>query len=171
MYQTEADLREDRRRRLLYIVFGVSMTISLAICGVILFLLVTPPEGRRLVGREIDFAPGRVTEVAVRRLELTQLLPNTPTWSDNIVFVIRQRDDSYNAFLCFDPVSGCKLNWQSDSQTFYDACTNTRYNIAGGNETQIATLAATPARMVELPVEVTDGEVYVIDRILRRDRR
>jgi hypothetical protein len=171
MYQTEADLREDSRRRVLYLFFGIGLSISAVICGIVLFLVVSPPAGRRHVGRELDFAPGRVAEVPVDRLELTKVLPNTPTWSDNIIFVIRQPDDSFNAFLGFDPVSGCILNWQADSQTFYDACSNTRYDIAGGNQTQIASLAATPARMIELPVEIEDGDVFIVDRILRRDRR
>lgn len=171
MYQTESDLREDRRRRILYLFFGVSITLSAVICGVVLWLVVNPPAGRRLVGREIDFAPGQVAEVAVERLELTKIMPSGPTWSDNIVFVIRRADDSYNAFLGYDPVSGCKLNWGTDSQTFYDSCSNTHYNIAGSNETQVASLAGAPARMIEVPVEIESGNVYIIDRILRRDRR
>ncbi len=171
MYQTEADLREDRRRRILYLVFGVAMTISALICGVVLFLVTNPPAGRRHVGQERDFTPGRVAQVAVERLELTQILPNAPRWSDNIVFVIRRADNTYTAFLGFDPVTGCILKWQADTQTFYDACSNTRYDIAGGNQTQAASLEATPARMIELPVEIENGNVFILDRILRRDRR
>jgi hypothetical protein len=171
MYQTEADLREDRQRRWLYLLFGISMIVSATVCAVILFFTITPPQGKRLVGKQIDFAPGRVTEKAVKRLELTQLLPNSPNWSDDIVFVIRQPNDTYVAFLGLDPMSGCKLNWQTQEQRFFDACTQTSYNIAGSNMDQVTTLSTRPNRMIELPVETTEGDVYVIDRILRRDRQ
>lgn len=166
-----AELHRERQRRWLYGLFGLAMSLSLAICTLIGFQVLNPPPGRRLVGTVDDFVPGRVTEVAVPRLEITQLLPGAPAWSDNIVFVLRHPDDAYTAFLGFDPVSGCKLNWRSASQTFYDLCTNVHYNLAGSNQSQPASLSATPARLIELPVQIEGQQVYILDRIRYRDRR
>ena len=44
MYQTEADLQEDRRRRLLYALLAVSMFVSVAICGTILYFVLAGRE-------------------------------------------------------------------------------------------------------------------------------
>lgn len=174
MYQTEADLREERNRRLAYIAFAISMLISVAICGSILFVVMVPEQGRRLVGNETAFEVGAIEEVAVDRLELTTLLPNKPNWSEDVIFVIKQQDNSYMAFLGLDPLTGCKLNWRTDA--FVDDCSQTRYSISGRNVNYVSTLsgavnAQQSAQMMELPVETENGQVYVIDRLLRRDRR
>lgn len=174
MYETEADIREERSRRLAYLAFAISMLLSVAICGGILFVVLVPAEGRRLVGAEAAFAVGEIEEVAVKRLELTELLPNKPNWSEDIVFVIKQGDNTYRAFLGLDPLSGCKLNWRQE--VFVDDCTNTRYTIGGRNEALVMTLSGPAnqqqsAQMIELPVAIESGNVYVIDRILRRDLR
>lgn len=171
MYPTQAELREERNRRLAYAAFGVSMILSVLICGTILFFVMVPAQGSRVVGRETSFEVGEIEEVAVKRLELTTLLPSKPNWSEDIIFVIKQQDNSYLAFLGLDPVTGCKLNWRTDA--FVDDCSQERYNISGRNVNYITTLAGSKqaAQMLELPVEIRDGQVYVLDRQLRRDIR
>lgn len=174
MYHTEAELREERNRRLAYIAFAVSMLVSVLICGAILFVVMVPEQSKRLVGKESAFQVGQIEEVPVKRLELTSLLPNKPNWSEDIIFVIKQPDNSYVAFLGLDPISGCKLNWRSDA--FVDDCTQTRYTISGRNAAYVSTLSGAEnpqqsMQMMELPVETRDGQVYVVDRLLRRDRR
>jgi len=171
MYQTEATLREERTRRLLYLLFGVSMIVSVAICGTILFFMLSPVQGKRLVGRDADFAAGEVAEVPVKQLELSKLLPNSPQWSEDIVFVVKQGDASYQAFLGLDPQSACKLNWRAQERQFVDRCSQATYSISGRNDQGVATLAARPQHMIELPVEVADGNVYVLDQLVRRDLR
>lgn len=174
MYPTQAELREERNRRLAYAAFAVSMILSVLICGTIFFFVMVPEQGRRLLGSETAFEVGEIEEVPVKRLELTTLLPNKPNWSEDIIFVIKQQDNSYLAFLGLDPVTGCKLNWRTDA--FVDDCSQVRYSISGRNVNYITTLsgAANPqqaAQMLELPVETSEGQVYVLDRQLRRDRR
>ncbi len=169
MYQTEADLREERTRRLMYLLFGISMFISVAICGVLLFLVLTPAQQQRLLGREGRFAVGQVVEVPVKRLELSKLLPNSPQWSEDIIFVIKQPDQSYQAFLALDPQTGCKLNWKE--RQFVDSCSQTSYSISGRNQTDVTSLTSRPRQMLELRVETREGNVYVLDEMLRRDRR
>lgn len=170
MYETAADFREARNRRIAYIFFAVSMAVSTVICAIILFLVLAPKEGKRFVGQDATFAVGAVVEVPVTRLELTQLLPNSPTWSEDVIFVVKQRDNSYQAFLALDPQTGCKLNWRIDA--FVDDCSQTRYTISGRNATAVTTLSSSPVHMIELPTRVEpDGKVYILDRILRRDRQ
>lgn len=174
MNPTQAELREERNRRLAYVAFAVSMILSVGICGVILFFVMVPEQGQRPLGSETAFEVGQIEEVAVKRLELTSLLPNKPNWSEDIIFVIKQQDNSYLAFLGLDPVTGCKLNWRTDA--FVDDCSQVRYSISGRNVNYVTTLSGPlngqqATQMVELPVETRDGQVYVLDRQLRRDRR
>ena len=169
MYQTEADLQEDRRRRLLYALLAVSMFVSVAICGTILYFVLAGRESKRLLGQDATFGVGQVTEVAVKRLEVSMLLPNSPKWSDDIVFVIKQRDNSYQAFLGLDPLSGCKLNWRQPRGQFVDDCSGVSYTINGADANGVRTLSSTPQRMIELPVKMQGNDVYVLDQILRRD--
>jgi hypothetical protein len=172
MYRSEAEVQEERTHRLLYGLFGLSMLLSIAICSVILFAVLVPEQGKRQLGDTTDFVVGQVAEVPVSRLDTSRLLPQAPNWSDDIIFVIKQPDYSYRAFLGIDPVTGCKLNWRDQANAFVDtACSQTNYSITGHNKSQPVTLSMQPQNMIELPVEVKDNTVYVIDRILRRDRR
>ncbi len=171
MYQTEIDYKEERTRRLLYLFFGASMFVSVAICGVILLLVLSPPREERLLGRVNQFAVGEVVAVPVKRLELTKVLPKAPSWSESIVYVVKQPNETYQAFLSLDPVSGCKLNWRSETQRFVDNCSATMYTLSGRNATDAATLSSTPTNMLEMPVEVQGDSVYVVDRLLRRSVR
>lgn len=172
MYQSEAELREERTRRLLYILLGISVLISSIICGAILFFALAPSPSTRLVGNDSDFVAGVVSEKAVQRLEVTDLLQAAPNWSEDIVFVVKQSDNEYRAYLGLDPVTGCKINWRDSSDTFVDStCSQVEYNIHGRNQTQPVSLSSGPQHMVELGVDVRDGEVYIVDHIVRRDIR
>lgn len=174
MYQTEADLREERRRRWLYLAFGLSLILTTIVCATIFYLMLAQSQSRRLLGQESSFEVGEVEEVPVEQLDVTKLLPNKPIWSQDIIFVIKQSDNNYQAFLGLDPLSGCKLNWRATN--FVDDCTQTRYSKTGANVNFVQTLAGPlnaqqSAQMIELPVQTEEGNVYVIDSILRRDRR
>jgi hypothetical protein len=171
MYQTESDLREERTRRLMYFLFSASLLISALICGTILFFVLAPMQGKRLLGDEGKFVAGEVAEVAVERLELTKLLPNAPQWSEDIIFVVKQNDASYRAFLALDPKTGCKLNWRDQAQHFIDNCSQATYSSSGRNQNGVTTLSSQPQHMIELQVEVESGEVYVLDQMKVRDRR
>lgn len=168
MYYDEATLRQERTRRLLYLVFGVSMGLSLLICAVLLYFITVPREQSRLLGSASEFPVGDVIEVAVARLEFTKTLPNAPTWSESIVYVVKQPNEGYQAFLSVDPVSGCKINWRAASKRFVDDCSNTQYTVSGRNDTGAASLSSTPQNMIEMPVEVKGDQVFVVDRMLRR---
>lgn len=155
----------------MYLLFGASMFLTVAICGTILFLMLNPATGRRALGDTNGFAVGEVAEVAVDRLELSKLLPNSPRWSEDIVFVVKQPDNSYQAFLGLDPQSGCKLNWRDAQREFNDTCTGSNYDITGFNVNGITTLESRVQHMIELPTEVQGDTVYVLDRRVIRDRR
>jgi hypothetical protein len=170
MYYSEAHLRNERRRRLMYLLFGASMFLTVAICSTILFLMLNPATGRREVGVPNGFTVGEVSEVAVDRLELSRLLPNSPRWSEDIVFVVKQPDNSYQAFLGLDPVSGCKLNWRDQERRFNDSCTGINYNITGFNVNGVSTLESRVQHMIELPTVVQNNMVYVLDQRVLRDR-
>jgi hypothetical protein len=171
MYQSEADFREERRRRWLYLFFGISMFLTVAICGVLLFLILAPAPGQRRLGSVDQFGVNEVVAVPVKRLELTKVLPKAPNWSEDIIYVVKQPTEGYQAFLSLDPVTGCKLNWNTGSQLFVDGCSQTRYTLSGRNATDATTLSSTPQHMIEMPVEVQGGDVYVLDRMLRRNRQ
>lgn len=172
MYQTEADVREERTRRWLYLLLGASMLIAVGVCGVILFFTLAPTPGARLVGNDRDFVVGEVRERAVKRLQVTELLPAAPNWSEDIIFVVKQTDKSYRAYLGLDPMTGCKINWREPLDRFIDSnCSQVEYTIHGRNQSQAASLAGEPPHMIELEVDVRDGDVYVVDHIVRRDIR
>lgn len=171
MYQTETDFREERNRRLMYVLFTVSLLISGLICGAILFMVLVPRQEKRLVGGTSTFVAGEVAEIPVERLELSKLLPNAPQWSEDIIFVVKQQDESYRAFLALDPSTGCKLNWRDNEQQFIDNCSQVTYTLAGRNSNGVTTLSSQPQHMIELPVEVESGDVYVLDQMKVRDIR
>jgi hypothetical protein len=172
MYQTEAEFREERKRRLLYLMLGASVLLSTLICSVIMFFALVPTEGTRLVGRDEEFVVGEVYEEAVPRLDVTELMPAAPNWSEDVIFVMKQSDNTYRAYLALDPVTGCKINWRDASHTFVDStCSQVEYNVHGRNQTQPASLAGAPQNLVELVVNVEGGDVVVRDRLLRRDIR
>ena len=52
-----------------------------------------------------------------------------------------------------------------------DRCAQRSYGITGRNTNQLTIGTTRPANMVELPVAVRDGVLFVEDRILRRDLR
>lgn len=172
VYQTEVDVREEQRRRIAYFFFAISMIVSVAICATIVFMVMTPDQGRRMIGQESDFAIGEVEDVAVKRLDLTELLPTKPNWSEDIIYVIKQPDSSYRAFLGLDPQSGCLVKWHDDTDEFVDdQCSQTIYSATGRNQTQAASLSGQPAHLIEVPVEIQEGDVYILDRRLVRDRQ
>ncbi len=173
-YYGEKDWRDERRRRWLYLFFGACMLTSAVIIGTILLAVLGAGEERRLIGPASEFTVMDVAEVPVERLELTALLPNRPNWSQDIVFVVKREDNTFRAFLGLDPLSGCKLNWRVDN--FVDDCSSAKYTINGQNTNNASTLAG-PAnanqaqRLIEMPVQIQEGEVYVVDAIIRRDQR
>ncbi len=172
MYQTQAELREARTKRWLYILFGLSMLVLAGTCTVLLVLMSAPTNATRAIGRDSAYVAGEVVEQAVDRLRVTELMPGAPNWSEDIVYVIKQPDNTYRAYLGLDPTTGCKLNWRADSGTFVDStCSQTEYSIQGLNQTQAGTLAGGPAHLIELMVLVEDGQVVLHDQQVRRDIR
>lgn len=170
MYQTETQTREARTRRLLYLALGASILILVATCMALMVLMSAPTNVTRPIGRDTEYTVGEVYQEAIERLSITELMPGAPNWSEDIVYVIKQPDASYRAYLGIDPVTGCKINWQAASSRFVDStCSQTQYSIAGRNESQAATLAGSPQHMVELMVNVEEGRVVIRDQIMRRD--
>jgi hypothetical protein len=151
---------------------GTSVLLSTLICSVILFFALVPEEGTRRVGRDDEYAVGEVHSEAVKRLDVTELLPVAPNWSEDVIYVIKQPDNTYRAYLGLDPATGCKLNWRDSSRTFVDSnCSQIEYSINGRNQTQAASLSSTPQHLIELVVDVEQGNVVVHDRLQRRDIR
>jgi hypothetical protein len=172
MYQTEQDIREERRRRLLYIIFALGMGLAVVICGVVGFLAFLPESSLVRLGPEERFAEAATepVDVAVKQLSISELIPNRPTLSEDVIFVIRDRG-TLRAFLGTDPSSGCFLSWQADQQLFVDSCAQHSYGFTGRNTNQVAIGTTRPVNMVELPVRIQDGILFVEDRFLRRDIR
>jgi hypothetical protein len=172
MYQTEHDIREERRRRLLYIIFGLGVGVAVLICAVVGFLAFLPQSALVRLGPEKRFATAGTTpiDVPVKQLSISELIPNRPALSQDVIFIVRDRG-ALRAFLGTDPSSGCFLSWQVDQQLFVDACAQHSYGFTGRNTNQLATGTSRPVNMVELPVQVKDGILFVEDRFLRRDLR
>ena len=172
MYQTEQDIREERRRRLLYLVFALGTGAAVVICAVVGFLAFLPQSDLVRLGPEERFATAESApvDVPVERLGISGLIPNRPSLSEDVIFVVRDRG-TLRAFLGIDPSSGCFLSWQNAQQLFVDSCAQHSYGFTGRNTNQLATETTRPVNMVELPVQVTDGVVFVEDRFLRRDLR
>ena len=172
MYHSLDDFQDERRRRALYLVFTAGLTIAAAICAVLGFLVLTPAQPLVRLGPERKFAAAgdRPVDIAVKRLETSKLIPNRPSLSEDVIFVVRHAGE-FRAFLGTDPSSGCFLSWQVAEQVYTDACGQHSYGFTGRNTNQLRTSASRPINMVELPVTIRDGIVYVEDRILRRDIR
>lgn len=173
MYQTQKEAREARTKRWLYVLFGLSLLVLAATCTVLLVFMSAPTNATRAVGRDSAYPVGEVVERAVTRLRVTESMPGAPNWSEDIVYVIKQPDNTYRAYLGLDPTTGCKINWQDDSRTFVDTtCSQARYSVQGLNQTQAGSLAGGPAHLIELLVLVEDdGQVVLHDQQVRRDIR
>lgn len=172
MYQTERDIREERRRRLLYIVFALGTGLAVAICGVVGFFAFLPQTSLVQLGPEQRFVTAETepVDIAVKQLAISKLIPNRPTLSEDVIFVVRDRG-TLRAFLGTDPSSGCFLSWQEEQQLFVDSCAQNSYSITGRNTNQMQTGTTLPVNMVELPVQNNDGVIFIEDRFLRRDIR
>lgn len=172
MYETTTDFREERRRRLLYLVFAFGMGAAAIICLVLAYVVFAPSNRLVRLGSESRFvgAADEPVDVPVRQLETSKLIPTRPTLSDDVIFVVRDQN-GFRAFLGTDPASGCFLSWQTAEQHFVDNCEQHTYGFTGRNTNQLATGTSRPTNMVELPVQVQDGVLFVEDRILRRDIR
>lgn len=173
IYENQGEQRHARTNRLLYIGLGLSMLVLAATCTVLLVLMSAPTNGTRTIGQNSAYAVGDVKERAVKRLSVTELMPGAPNWSEDIVYVVKQPDNTYRAYLGLDPQTGCKINWRASSGTFVDStCSQTEYSLLGRNQTQAGTAAGGPAHLVELRVVVEDdGDVILHDEIVRRDIR
>ena len=172
MYQSPNDFQDEIRRRRLYLVFAAGMGVAALICG-FLFLAMLAPSSRTVrLGPESKFAVAddRPVDIAVKQLETSKLIPNRPSLSEDIIFVVRDAG-TFRAFLGTDPVSGCFLAWRGDEHVFVDACAQHSYGFTGRNTDQLTTRGKRPVNMVELPVTIQNGVLFVEDRILRRDLR
>lgn len=172
MYQQPADIIQERRRRLLYLVFSLGMGAALVICAVLGYLVMAPDTPVVRLGSEGKFtgAAEAPVHVPVKRLGISRLIPNRPSLSEDVIFVVRDRD-RFRAFLGTSPSSGCFLTWRTAEEVFADTCGSDTYGFTGRNTNQLAVGANQVVNMVELPVQLRDGTLFVEDRILRRDIR
>ena len=170
MYQAQGELQDERRRRQLYAAFTISVLFAVGVCTVLGFLVLAPSTPTVRLGPAGKFANAAETpvDIAVKRLEVSKLIPNRPTLSEDVIFVVRE-GDAFRAFLGTDPSSGCFLSWKSAEQKFVDSCAQHSYGFTGRNTDQLATNTRKPVNMVELPVTQKAGALFVEDRILRRD--
>jgi hypothetical protein len=173
MYETVEDLRDARRRRVLYTIFAIGMGVSAIICAFLTFAVFTPGARQVRLGAESIFARAGTepVDIAVRQLETSKLIPNRPTLSEDVIFVVRDQQHGFRAFLGTDPATGCFLSWRKAEKLFIDNCAQHSYGFTGRNTNQLTVGANLPANMVELPVTVQNGVLFVEDRILRRDIR
>ena len=172
MYQTPNGLREERRRRLLYLFFALGVGVAAAICAVLSFVAFVPGTPLVRLGPESRFVGASETPVAVavEQLATSELIPSRPSLSEDVIFVVRDQSE-FRAFLGTDPSSGCFLSWREAEGLFRDSCAQHSYGFTGRNTNQLAVGTARPVNMVELPVTIQDGTLFVEDRILRRDLR
>ena len=172
MYQTPEDFQEERRRRVLYLIFAAGLGVAALICAVLGYFVFIPESSLVRLGPEDRFATAdsAPVDVAVKQLNISELIPNRPTLSEDIIFVVRDRG-TFRAFLGTDPSSGCFLSWQAAEQLFMDRCAQHSYGFTGRNTNQLATGTTRPVNMVELPVRVENGILFAEDRFLHRDVR
>ena len=93
MYQTEQDLREERRRRVLYLIFAISIGVTAVICAVLSYFVFIPESSLVRLGPEERFATAGSTpvDVAVKKLSIFELIPNRPTHSEDIIYFVMNR--------------------------------------------------------------------------------
>jgi hypothetical protein len=137
-----------------------------------MFTLLAPTTPLVRLGPESRFATAvdKPVDVAVKQLQTSKLIPNRPSLSEDIIFVVRDAG-AFRAFLGTDPVSGCFLSWRTAEQLFMDGCAQRSYGFTGRNTDQLTIGRSRPSNMVELPVTIRNGVLFVEDRILRRDLR
>jgi len=156
--------------RRLYMLFAVSMVLTAIICMIVGYLILVPETRLIRLGSVSKFAGAgdAPVDVAVKQLGISTLIPNRPTLSEDVIFVVRD-GEQLRAFLGTDPSSGCFLSWREERQVFADSCAQHTYGFTGRNTNQLATRASKPVNMVELPVTVRNNVLFAEDRILRRD--
>jgi Rieske Fe-S protein len=125
-----------------------------------------------------EIAAGRVEQYRVnepRRLEVEQL--NVSSWirrrgdfSQDVVYVMRDQDEQWRAYLGMDTLTGCFLTWDPDAQLFKaindPLCLGSRYTPDGRYlDGQFSGEPSQP--MALLPVEIRDGNVVVLDQLVR----
>src|SRR5687768_5941412 len=113
MYHSPTELRDERRRRLLYGIFAFALVASALICAGVGLAMLTPDDRMIRLGAMRDFASASAepVDIAVDQLDVSRLIPNRPSLSEDIVFVVRDNAE-YRAFLGIDPPSGCFLSWR-----------------------------------------------------------
>ncbi len=160
------ELRAARRQRILYFVFALSLLIATVICGALFYAMSKGDVRPITLGPASRFAVGQPIDVAVKQLETSKLIPTRSLLSEDVIFVVKQADGRFRAWLGVDPVAGCFLSWQADQQ-HYTGCSAATYDVNGRNTDQLFTPSSQPVNMIELPTEVRDQQVFVLDQIVR----
>ena len=148
------------------------MGLAAIICAILLYVVLLPGTTLVRLGPESRFteADAQPVDIAVKQLRTSELIPNRPSLSEDVIFVVLDAG-VFRAFLGTDPQSGCFLSWNVEEQLYRDACAQESYGFTGRNTDQLTTAESRPVNMVELPVTLRDGVLFVEDRILHRDLR
>lgn len=172
MYRSTYDERAERRRRWLYRAFAVALGLATITCMGLGGMMLMPGTSLIRLGMTSNFtSAGKApVDIPVKQLAVSRLIPNRPALSEDVIYVVSD-GRALRAFLGTDPNSGCFLSWRDREQVFADSCAQHTYGFNGRNTDQLAAAGSQPANMVELPVQVHDGVLFVEDRILRRDLR
>ncbi|MBA3945169.1 MAG: hypothetical protein H0X37_11475 [Herpetosiphonaceae bacterium] len=171
MNEYARDLREARQRQIMYGIFAVGMVASLVICVGLLYAMTRQTPKLVRLGPVTKFVAGQPVDVAVKELETSKLIPNRSVLSEDVIYVAKQADGSYQALLGVDPVNGCFLSWHTDQQQYRAGCTDATYDINGLNQNRLATSTSKPVDMVALPTQVQANQLFLEDRIQHRNIR
>ena len=160
-----ADRMERSRQRAIRI-----LTIVLSLAGIFcLFLsyrIINPPARGIILGNVNDFPIGKTLQIAVERLNVSDVIPNRPNLSDDPLFITRNGDGTWRAILGWDSKSGCIVQWDDGVQTFTDTCSGNMYDAQG-----LIISEQSGLRLGSLPVEEVEGKVRLRDQFLPDPRR
>lgn len=165
------EMRDARRQRVLYVVFGLTVVVLMVVCVGLLFAMMSQGTALVRLGATTQFIQGEPRDVAVRALETSKLMPNRTTLSEDVIFVIKQPDGSFRALLGIEPIHGCFVSWSATTRHYSGSCSTDRYDANGINVTGVSSAAGNVANMIEFPTSVENNVLFLEDRVLRRDVR
>lgn len=118
-----------------------------------------------------DYVNNVPQRFAVDKLEVSSWAKQRPEVSEDIIFVMRDQDGVWWAFLGLDMRTGCFLNWNSSEQLFVSPgdpkCLSSRYT-PDGRYLDSFESSDPPKPMARLRVEIRDSRVFVVDSLVPR---
>jgi Rieske Fe-S protein len=164
--------QQERYQRFWMAMVGLSL---LLVMGVFCFIgsQIITPEPREIAAGQVDTYVDNVPQrLAVEKLAISDWVERRMKVSEDIIFVMRDGDGVWYALLGVDMRTGCFLHWEEQDSLYMSPsdpnCLEARYTPDGRFVDSLPSSDA-PKPMARLEVEIREGEVIVLDKLLRAE--